>query len=233
MNCARCEKYYLTHCECVKPTASDSGEPKPPADSKPREWTLVVRGDPRNSSTWYWEVLGPCASEYHDDTHVIDHDAYAQLERERDELRKSLDWHVTGEKKMQRECERKALAYREERDKYRATLERIVKADYLALQKERDDWANRYRLIELANAELSRNDHKTFGELLIERDKYRAALEQINSHLNNPATSQNEALCLIRRDTENAREALKSQDLPPFTVAGNPSDSDCATTREE
>lgn len=44
---------------------------------------------------------------------------------------------------------------------------------------ERDEWIARYRNIELANKEMSRNDHVVFGELLIERDRYREALERI------------------------------------------------------
>ena len=32
-----------------------------------REWTLVVRGNSEDESTWHWEVIGPKAYAYHDD----------------------------------------------------------------------------------------------------------------------------------------------------------------------
>ncbi len=58
--------------------------------------------------------------------------------KERDELRKSLEWYVNGEKKMQNECERKALAYREQRDHLKAALEEIERVVFVSGQDVHD-----------------------------------------------------------------------------------------------
>jgi len=39
---------------------------------KARTWCLAVRGDATDPATWYWEVLGPKAKEFHDDVMVTE-----------------------------------------------------------------------------------------------------------------------------------------------------------------
>lgn len=43
-----------------------------------------------------------------------------------------------------------------------------------AVTRERDEFIQRYRNIELANSEMSRNDHHSWGELFLERNSFRA-----------------------------------------------------------
>ncbi len=179
--CQTCGRYlkissYLDGkaCEC----------PKPPADSKPREWWLVDRPDGNGVHAFVYKTAADqylYENDIESADHVIEHSAYAQLERERDAWKTMNDF----------------------RDK----------------QERCNDWQGEY--------------HKA----IIERDKYRAALEKIgtgNAPLEAMKSWRVESLIqVIEHDETCAREALKSQDLPPFTVAGNPSDSSCATTREE
>jgi hypothetical protein len=52
--------------------------------------------------------------------------------------------------------------------------------------KERDDFIERYKLIELANSVMSRNDHVHFGELIQERDAALAVVERLKAKLDKP-----------------------------------------------
>ncbi len=85
----------------------------------------------------------------------------------------------------------------------------IEMSAYLKLERERDEIKKMY-------------DMANIFQLTQERDKYRAALEDIAN--NSPRAGY---IC-----EEIAREALNSSDLPPFTVAGNPSESEIAGERK-
>ncbi len=93
-------------------TDVDVTQLKPPADSKPREWWI------RGSTAW---PIGGTDAQYpagwlkSGANHVISYDAYAQLERERDELR---EVNAIQAEEMCRQCDRA--------DKYKAALEWIV-----------------------------------------------------------------------------------------------------------
>ncbi len=145
MNCARCEKYYLTHCECVKPTASDSGEPKPPADSKPtRESNIIYDGrsikltpeaEARALNEAQKKYRCPICGSYRKSCACAS-SAYAQLERERDELKAELTLIKLGQE-FEAIANTKSIFRGEkivqllaeaefQRDKYRAALERLL-----------------------------------------------------------------------------------------------------------
>ncbi len=200
---------------CPKCCGNDCICPKPPAYSKPREWWIrpIDIGDDPDV-----RIQKPAQSYFSKNyIHVIDYEAYIKLERELDELRE---------------------AFQLKRDAYN-----LLHGSCLQFQVERDDWANRYRLIELANAELSRNDHKTFGELLIERDRLNKLRAADCAYLDQLCAERNKYRAALERIAQGAtyaselkviaREALKSQDLPPFTVAGNPSESEIAGERKD
>lgn len=52
---------------------------------------------------------------------------------------------------------------------------------YLNMKAERDEWQLKYMSIELANKELSRNDHRVFGDLLIEIDELTKRCRRLNA----------------------------------------------------
>lgn len=59
-------------------------------------------------------------------------------------------------------------------------IEVIEKPAYDKLLVERDEVIRRYQSIELANSEMSRNDHVHFGDLIQERDELKKHLELTN-----------------------------------------------------
>lgn len=58
---------------------------------------------------------------------------------------------------------------------------RDAKDAYDAVCAERDEWARKYRDIETANAQLTKNDHVNFGALISERDALRAENERLRA----------------------------------------------------
>lgn len=69
---------------------------KPEAPASAKEWTLVIRGDPRAPNSWRWDVTGPMGTEFHDDVHVIEYSAYEKLERELAEAKRDFADAVSG-----------------------------------------------------------------------------------------------------------------------------------------
>lgn len=63
--------------------------------------------------------------------------------------------------------------------KHMTELVYVRREDYEALKAELDRYSDRYRQIELANKEMTRNDHATFGKLLEENASLRAEAAEV------------------------------------------------------
>lgn len=91
-----------------------------------------------------------------------------------------------------------------------------------ALKAERDEFIQKYRHIELANREMSRNDHVTFGELYEERNQLRAensslqaSFEEIarqHTKLEAELAEAKRTLAEYEHECHTVREALEERD---------------------
>lgn len=66
----------------------------------------------------------------------------------------------------------------------KSEMDQHARVDYWAekyneMKRERDEFVRRYQMIELANKQLTRNDHVNFGELILRNEKLVEALKKL------------------------------------------------------
>ncbi len=178
----------------------------PDSDAKMRELRLKPSAWCLRLKTLVVNNLSPRQQEefQHDLVYLVERDAYEKLKAENEGLKADIEMEYS-----------KGVAINTsiitERDQLKAEVERLkqevknVKADYMETHEEymdvlKDKASNDKDYLELS-AELASLRFMVISTTQI--------LKKVLNHLDNPATSQNEALCLIRRDVE---DALQTKD---------------------
>lgn len=85
------------------------------------------------------------------------------------------------------------------------------RAKVAELEKQRDEYIDKYRLIDLANKNLSRNDHVAFGRLYEERDQLKSQVAILEKQIEERAAILNKDLLAENAELSAEVERLRVQ----------------------